>query len=279
MSIPSNPRAVVTGGAGGLGRAFCLELARRGGRIVVADIDEVGAAETVSLVSRAGGQAFATTCDVARLDQIERLATLADDKLGGCDVVINNAGVAVGGAVGAVPITDWEWIMGINLWGVIYGCHVFAPRFKQQRRGHIINVASAAGLLSAGEMGPYNVTKAGVVALSETLASELPSHGVGVTVLCPTFFRTNISNSSRTTGNEGAKAMVEKLMAKAKIQADDVARLALASADRDELYAVPHADGQWMWRLKRLVPERYYRTIVPKLMGAMRKRTTQEDRP
>lgn len=243
--------------------------------MVVADIDEAGAAETVALVERSGGKAFATRCDVAKLDQVEQLAVLADEKLGGCDVVINNAGVAVGGVVGAVPIADWEWIMGINLWGVIYGCHVFVPRFKQQGRGHVINVASAAGLLSAGEMGPYNVTKAGVVALSETLASELPSHGVGVTVLCPTFFQTNIGNSSRTTGNEDARAMVEKLMARAKIQADGVARFALEAADRDELYAVPHADGQWMWRLKRLVPERYYKTLVPKLMGAMRKRTGQ----
>jgi len=275
MSIQAHPRAVITGAAGGLGRAFCLELARRGGRMIVADIDAAGAAETVALVEQAGGKAFATSCDVARLDQVEHLAVLADEKLGGCDLVINNAGVAVGGAVGAVPIADWEWIMGINLWGVIYGCHVFVPRFKQQGRGHVINVASAAGLLSAGEMGPYNVTKAGVVALSETLASELRAHGVGVTVLCPTFFRTNISNSSRTTGNEDARAMVEKLMDRAKIQADGVARFALAAADRDELYAVPHGDGQWMWRLKRLVPERYYRTIVPTLMGALRKRTGQ----
>ena len=273
MSIPSHPRAVVTGGAGGLGRAFCLELARRGGQLVVADIDAAGAAETVALVERAGGRAIATTCDVAKLEEVERLATLADDKLGGCDLVINNAGVAVGGAVGDVPIADWEWIMGINLWGVIYGCHVFVPRFKQQGRGHVINVASAAGLLSAGEMGPYNVTKAGVVALSETLASELRTHGVGVTVLCPTFFRTNIGKSSRTTNNDAARVMVEKLMDRAKVQADGVARFALETADRGELYAVPHADGHWMWRLKRLVPEHYYRTIVPKLMGAMRKRT------
>lgn len=273
MSIPSRPRAVVTGGAGGLGRAFCLELAARGAQIVVADIDEAGAAQTVGLVERAGGTAVATRCDVSKLDQVEALATLADERFGGCDVVVNNAGVAVGGAVGAIPIADWEWIMGINLWGVIYGCHVFVPRFKQQGRGHVINVASAAGLLSAGEMGPYNVTKAGVVALSETLASELRTHGVGVTVLCPTFFRTNISNSSRTTAAPGTREMVEKLMDKAKIQADGVARFALDAADRDDLYAVPHADGQWMWRLKRLVPERYYRTIVPKLMGTLRKRS------
>ena len=274
MSLPAKPRAVVTGGAGGLGRAFCLELARRGGRVLVADLDLKGAQETANLVERAGGQAYATTCDVSKLEQVERLASLADEHIDGCDLIINNAGVAVAGPVGDVPIADWEWIMGINLWGVIYGCHVFIPRFKKQGRGHVLNVASAAGLLSAGEMGPYNVTKAGVVALSETLATELQPHHVGVSVLCPTFFSTNIGKSGRTTGMNGANIMIEKLMQRSKIQADGVARIAIDAADRNELYVVPHNDGQWMWRLKRLAPERYYSTIVPKLMGVMRKRFT-----
>ena len=96
-----------------------------------------------------------------------------------------------------MPLDDWRWIMGVNLWGVIYGCHVFAPLFRAQGRGHILNVASAAGLLAPPGMAPYNVTKAAVVALSETLAGELKTSGVGVTVLCPTFFRTNIGKSAR----------------------------------------------------------------------------------
>lgn len=272
MTLPSSPRAVVTGGAGGLGRALCLELASRKGRIIIGDVDATGAAETVRLVERAGGTAVATSCDVAKLEQVEHLAELADQHFGGTDLVVNNAGVAVAGPMGDIPIRDWEWIMGINLWGVIYGCHVFTPRFKKQGGGHILNVASAAGLLSAADMGPYNVTKAGVVALSETLASELKPHRIGVTVLCPTFFRTNIGKSGRTTGLGGASGMIEKLMDRAKIQADGVARIALEAADKDELYAVPHPDGQWMWRLKRLVPESYYRRIVPTVMSTIRKR-------
>ena len=274
MTLPAQPRAVVTGGAGGLGRAFCLELARRGGRVVIADVNLEGARETAKLVENAGGTAVATACDVARLDQVEHLAAVADERFGGCDLVINNAGVAVGGAVGAVPIADWEWITGINLWGVIYGCHVFVPRFKQQGHGHVINIASAAGLLSAAEMGPYNVTKAGVIALSETLAGELLGTGVGCSVVCPTFFQTNIGRSSRSVGDtdERMRKMIEKLMARAKIQADGVARIAVDAADRGDLYVVPHDDGKWMWRLKRLVPESYYSTLVPRVMRVVRKR-------
>src|SRR5882672_517341 len=106
MSLSAKPRAVVTGGAGGLGRAFCLELARRGARVLVADIDLKGAQETAGLVERAGGQAYATTCDVSKLEQVERLAALADEHIEGCDLIINNAGVAVAGPVGDVPIPD-----------------------------------------------------------------------------------------------------------------------------------------------------------------------------
>jgi NAD(P)-dependent dehydrogenase (short-subunit alcohol dehydrogenase family) len=272
MSLPSSPRAVVTGGAGGLGRAFCLELAARGGRMVIGDVDDKGAAETVALVERAGGKAFAATCDVAKLADVEKLAELAERQLGGCDLVVNTAGVAVGGPVGAIPIADWEWIMGINLWGVIYGCHAFVPRFKKQGSGAILNVASAAGLLSSAEMAPYNVTKAGVVALSETLSTELAAHHIAVSVLCPTFFRTNIGKSSRSTSLGGQQQVVEKLMDKAKLQAEDVARIAIEHVDRNQLFVVPHADGQWAWRLKRLAPERFYKTLMPKVMARMRKR-------
>ena len=167
-------------------------------------------------------------CDVARVEEVEALAAAAERALGGVDLVINNAGVAVGGLVGEVPLDDWRWIMGVNLWGVIYGCHVFVPRLRKQGRGHILNVASAAGLLAPPGMAPYNVTKAAVVALSETLRAELRDAGVGVTVLCPTFFRTNIAQSSRAIDGK-QRALVEKLMARSKIQADDVARLALDS--------------------------------------------------
>lgn len=262
MPLPSEPRAVVTGAGSGLGRAFCLELAARRARILAADIDLASAEETARLVNAAGGQAIPHQCDVANADEVEALATTIEKAHGAADLVINNAGVAVGGPVGKIPLDDWKWIVGINLFGVIYGCHTFVPRFKSRGSGHIINVASAAGLLAAPEMAPYNVTKSGVVALSETLGAELRGTGVGVTVLCPTFFKTNIARAAHTHSEVSADD-VEKLMSRTSIQAPDVARFALEKADAGELYALPHADGRWMWRVKRMAPELFQTKLVP----------------
>jgi NAD(P)-dependent dehydrogenase (short-subunit alcohol dehydrogenase family) len=263
-------RAVVTGGGGGLGRAFCLELARRGARLVVSDVRAEAAEETAKIVRALGADAHAVACDVARAAEVELLAAEADARFGGTDLLINNAGVAVSGAVGDVSLDDWAWIMGINLWGVIYGCHSFLPRMKKQGSGHVINVASAAGLLCAPMMGPYNVTKAGVVALSETLYAELLPVGIGVTVLCPTFFKTDIAKNGRGSDG-GSREMAEKMMQKSKIQAEDVAKIALDTADARKLYAVPHADGRWMWRAKRVAPQEFYKQASKVALRMMKK--------
>lgn len=263
MSIPTSPRAVVTGAASGLGRALCVALAKRSARVVVSDIDVAGAEQTAHEVEAAGGKARVQRCDVSKLEQLEALASFAESEFGGTDLIVNNAGVGVAGAVGSVSLGDWEWVMGINLWGVIYGCHVFAPRLKQQGKGHILNIASAAGLMSAPNMAPYNVTKAGVVSLSETLRTELTESGVGVTVVCPTFFQTNIVNSGRFGGQDAMTNSAKDLMQKSKVQAGDVATRALKSCDRDQLYCVPMSDAQWGWRVKRLAPESFYKTLLP----------------
>lgn len=272
MTLPSQPRAVVTGAASGLGRALCVELAKRQAQIVVSDVELQGADETAHLVAQHGGKALVRRCDVSKAEEIEELAQFADRELGATDLLVNNAGVAVAGSIGDVPLRDWEWIFGINLWGVIYGCHSFAPRFKQRRSGHILNVASAAGLLSSPDMGPYNVTKAGVISLSETLASELRQFGVGVTVLCPTFFVTSIMTSSRSQLAADLAGTAEALMQKSKLQAPDVAARALASCDKGDLYCVPMVDGQLGWRLKGLAPEQFYKRIMPVMMTGMRRR-------
>lgn len=251
---------MVTGAGSGLGRALCHELARRGARIVAADINLEAAQRTAAAIAPA--EAHALRCDVARLDEVEALAAETDRLLGGVDLLINNAGVAAGGIVGEVRIENWQWIMGINLWGVIYGCHVFAPRLRKQRAGHILNVASAAGLLSTPKLGPYNVTKAGVVALSETMCAELRPDGVSVSVLCPTFFQTGIADAGRLDGEEETLDIVRQLMARARVQADDVARIALDAAARGDLYILPHRDGRWLWRLKRLHPAGFQRLLT-----------------
>lgn len=270
MPIVDTPRVVVTGGASGLGRALAKHFGESGAKVLVADLVEAGSLETKELVERAGGQAWTTRCDVSKLADVEAMIETAKRELGGVDVMINNAGVAVAGNVGEAPIPDWEWIMGVNLWGVIYGCHVVAPIFRAQRSGHFINVASLAAIAQAPAMGPYNVTKAGVVALSETLAAELQPFGAGVTVVCPSFFETNLMKTSRSHGID-ATGVAEKLMRRSRIQADDVARIAVSSARRNQLYALPHPEGKLVWAVKRLAPNLFHGTLAPRTAKRMQR--------
>ncbi len=261
MKLTKGTRVVITGAGSGLGRAFAEELAERGCKLLLSDINETGLQETANRARGLGADdVVVQTTDVRNAEEVERLAALADDRWGGSDLVINNAGVAVAGAVGNVPLEDWRWVVDINLWGVIYGCHSFVPRFRKNRSGHILNVASAAGLVSTPKLGPYNVTKAGVVALTESIHAELSGSGVGATVLCPSFFQTNIAKAGRTSGDPRGMVGAEKLMARAKIDARGVAREALRGVENNVLYVVPMADARWMWRIKR---------AMPSAMGAM----------
>ena len=257
--IPPAPRAVVTGAGSGLGAAFCEVLSGRGARVLASDVDEAAAAATAA---RCPGT-HAVRCDVSRLDDVEALAAAAERLLGGVDLLINNAGVAVVGQIGEVPIADWRWCVDINLWGVIHGCHVFAPRLRAQRSGHIINVASAAGLLSPPYMAPYNTTKAAVIALSETLAADLAGHDVGVSVLCPTFFRSNLVRTSRTSVDGRLRRAARRLVEESGRSASEIARAALTGAEAGALHIAPQLDGRWLWRLKRISPA-LFRALAPR---------------
>jgi NAD(P)-dependent dehydrogenase (short-subunit alcohol dehydrogenase family) len=250
MPLPKSPRCVITGAAGGLGRALAVELGRRGAHLTLSDVNLQAVEETVRAAVDAGAaSAKALRCDVTRLEDVEALATAAD---GPIDLVVNNAGVSSGGRVGELPMRDWRWTIEVDLFGVIHGCHVFVPLLRSQGHGHVLNVASAAGLLCAPMMGAYNVAKAGVVALSETLSAELVGTPLTVTVLCPTFFKTDIARSGRFT-DEKTREKAETLVARGKT-ADVIARAALASVERGELYALPMADARWGWRFKRAAP-------------------------
>lgn len=264
MSIPARARVVVTGGGSGLGRAFAKHFAGKNGQVLIADVDASGAEATKALVESMGAKAYTRVCDVAKPDEVESLAKYAEETMGGADVVINNAGVAVAGLIGEIPLKDWEWITGINLWGVVYGCHFFTPMMKRQGSGHFINVASLAAVAQAPGMGPYNVTKAAVVALTETLAAELKDHGIGATVLCPSFFKTNIMKNGRVTNMNQANGLAEKLMARSRIQADDVAAYAVKKAEKGEIYALPHPEGRLTWGIKRLAPGLFHGNLVPR---------------
>jgi short-subunit dehydrogenase len=252
---------VITGASSGLGRALALVLASRGSRLLLADIDTDGAGRTAAdALARGAREATVRHTDVGKLEDVERLAVDAYRGWDAVDLVVNNAGVAASGAVGELPFLDWQWVLQVNLWGVIHGCHVFVPRLRAQKRGHVLNVASAAGLVSLPKLAAYNVSKAGVVALSETLRAELGGTGVGVTVLCPTFFPTNIGAAGRYV-DPADRAMVDKVFARSRWSAERVASAALVAVERNALYAVPMADGRAFWRMKRADPERFGRLL------------------
>ncbi len=249
--VSHNARAVVTGAGSGIGRAFSLELARRGGEVICADISLERAKETVALIDEIGGTAHAVKCDVSIREQVQDLALFAELELAGpLSLVINNAGVGIGGKpVGQIGFDDWEWALGINLWGVVHGCEIFAPQLRASGAGGFINVASAAGFAAAPLMAPYNVGKAAVMSLSETLSAELAGTGVRVTVLCPTFVKTNVALDGRITAE--ATQLAQALMRRTGFSPERIAVTTLDAYDKGRLYVVPQFDAKVIWRLKR----------------------------
>jgi NAD(P)-dependent dehydrogenase (short-subunit alcohol dehydrogenase family) len=254
--------AVVTGAGSGIGKAFAIELAKRGGRVVCSDVDEASANATADAIGTAGGEATALRCDVSRIDDLQLLAKEAQAWFGGPpSLVINNAGVGAGGtAIGEAVLDDWNWVLGVNLWGPIHGCHVFAPILREAGRpAGIINVASAAAFGAAPGMAAYNVSKAGVLSLSETLAAELSGTGINVTVLCPTFVKTNIIEAGRIT--QQSTQLADRLMRWTGFSPERVARTCLDTNDRGGLYCMPQPDARIGWGIKRLTPTVYTRTV------------------
>jgi NAD(P)-dependent dehydrogenase (short-subunit alcohol dehydrogenase family) len=253
-------RAVVTGAASGLGKAIAEELASRGAKVLVTDVDGEGARQVADALSALGHTAAAMKVDVRSAAEVGAMAARADELFGGTDILVNNAGLAVVGELGKIPVEEWQFQVDVNLMGVIWGCHHFGPRMAQQKGGYILNVASSAGIVAAPTMGPYNVTKAGVIALSETLFAELGPSNVQVSALCPTFLRTNIHKSARAFGG-GTGEKTDKLVTKAKWSAEDVARVAIDELLAGNLYIIPQTDGKVLWRAKRALGQRFYGAI------------------
>jgi NAD(P)-dependent dehydrogenase (short-subunit alcohol dehydrogenase family) len=193
--------AVVTGGASGIGRAMAERFAREGMKIVLADIEAAPLARARDEIGRGGVEAIAVQTDVSRWEQVEELAQRTFKAFGTAHVLCNNAGIGANAAPAwETPQADWEWTIGVNLWGVIHGVRAFVPRLVEQGEGHVVNTASIAGLVTVPGMSPYCVTKQGVVALSECLHHDLTLRGAGkvkVSVLCPAWVKTRISDSGR----------------------------------------------------------------------------------
>src|SRR5437879_8340944 len=196
--------AAVTGAASGLGRAMALAFAGEGMHAALADVDEPGLKSTLKEVQSRGVRAFAMRVDVSRYQEVESFCSKTIAQFGATHVVCNNAGVSPLGAVWENTLADWQWILGVNLWGVIHGVRAFVPRLLAQGEGHVVNTASVAGLISPPGMGAYNVTKHAVVALSESLDRDLRLRGsaVGGAVLRPADARPGLGDSDGTQTSE-----------------------------------------------------------------------------
>lgn len=251
-------RVFITGAGSGLGRALAMEFAKTGWRIAVADIHDVRAEETGSLVKSAGGSPLILHCDVSIENDLKDAAQRVVSEWNGVDVVINNAGVAGSGYMEEIPMDKWDWILNINLKGAIHGCRAFIPLLKKQGNGYIVNTASYLGFISSPESSCYNLTKAGIISLSETLRLELSKHGIGVSVVMPSFFVTNLMDQFYAS-DERQKELVTGLFEKSKFPAEKVAKSVIRGIRRDRLHIIPQWDAKILWTIKRLFPRTYFR--------------------
>jgi len=243
-------RVIITGAGSGLGRALALEFAKMKWNVIIAEIDKDRARETAVQVKELGGNAIIAHCDVTKPADLDEIIKAAQEELGGVDILINNAGVAAGGFMEKISLKDWNWIININLKSVIHGCRSVIPLFKKQQSGYIVNVASNAGMACLPEMCSYNTTKAAVIAISETLRTELSGFGIGVSVVCPSFFKTNLMDQFHTP-DERQRKLAEKFFSKSNISAEVIARYIIKSISRNRMYIIPQIDGKFMWWAKR----------------------------
>jgi len=242
--------AVVTGAASGIGRALCLAFARAGAHVVAADVDDAGMAETVARVRKAGTKGLAVRTDVTKLASVQGLAERAWAEMGRVHILCNNAGVAIHGGLESATHRDWEWVLGVNLWGVIHGVEAFVPRMIAQKEpGHIVNTGSMAGLIASQGLGVYNTSKYAVVGLSETLQKDLRPHNIGVSVLCPMGVSTNIRTSERNRPAElqnpkGPEDSDWFQLIGRYLEPEDVAARVLRAVKANRLYVITHEEAR-----------------------------------
>ncbi len=254
--------AVITGAASGIGLALAERAAAEGMRLLLADLEEEPLEAARENLEEGGAEVLALCCDVSRAGDVEKLLQQGLSRFGTVHLLCNNAGVlATGSSTWETPLADWEWVLGVNLWGVIHGVRLFLPEMMQQEQGHILNTASLAGMISVPEMGgPYNVSKHGIVTLSETLYNELRNAGspLGVSVLCPGVVDTRLPLAERNrppqlSGNRSAKETeellqfaeeVSKEFFAAPLQPATVADRVFAAVRENRFYVFTHSGSE-----------------------------------
>jgi len=261
--------AVVTGAASGIGMATATRFAQEGMKVVLADIEETALANAVQSLTDAGHDVIGVPTDVSKWDAIQALADATISAYGQVNIVHNNAGVVVSGPIEELSLSDWEWVLGVDLWSVIYGIKAFLPLIKQAGEGHIVSTASTAGLQAPATIGPYGVAKFGVVALSETLRLELANvPNISASVLCPGAINTQIVTSKRNRDPESAKdhqatdeergfeSRAGALLAEQGKAPEEVAGMVVDGIQRDDFWIITH--DEW-------------KNVMVKRMAAMKK--------
>lgn len=247
----------ITGAGSGLGRALALAAGKQGMMVAVSDLHETRAMETCRELQKTGVQNLCLPCDVRHEADIRRAVQRVVQRWGHLDIMVNNAGIAGAGLFEAIAPEDWDFLLDVNLLGVVRGCRAAITPMKRQGYGHIVNIASMAALTPAPAMSNYNVSKAGVVSLSETLRAELAPLNINITLVCPSFFRTNLGESLRTP-DPVTTARFKKLIDNGDLSAEEIAQMILKAVEKQRFLLIPHREARKAWRQKRWQPERFF---------------------
>lgn len=268
-------RVLVTGGASGLGKAIVEQFAELGWKIAVVDINLEGAEAVADAANKRGAEAIALYCDIGKDEDFINISETIKERWDGLDIIINNAGIATTGMMVDCTSEQWDRAINLNLNSVFRGCHFWLPLISENGPGHVVNTASFAGIAQAPSMISYNVSKAGVIALSETLRAELGYRNIGVSVICPAFFKTNLLDSM-SPSESGVKPLVEKWMKESKIDATDIANDVLKGIETNQLMVISHDYARNAYRFKRFFPKTYMKQLikrVPQIIASKKKQS------
>ncbi|MBX7256454.1 MAG: SDR family NAD(P)-dependent oxidoreductase [Candidatus Hydrogenedentes bacterium] len=250
--------ALVTGAASGIGRATALALAQEGARIIICDVNDEGLSALRTELSAISECLLAERVDVADFEQMRAFADRVHELVPCVDILVNNAGVAVIGDILTTTMDDWKWLLGINLWGTIHGCHLFAPKMAEHGHGgHIVNVSSMLGYVATPFTTAYVTSKFGSFGLGLSMRADLQPYGIGVSIICPGVVKTNILQATRIRGvveHERARDRVEKTYAKRNFGPERVARAIVRAIHRNQAIVPVTIESRLLYYLNRLCP-------------------------
>ncbi len=255
------PTILITGAASGLGRALAEQAAANGYRVAVADVHQTRGEETCRGLVQAGAETFFVECDVRREKDLRRTVERVLRRWQRLDVIINNAGVASAGLFEAIPQEDWDWLFDINVMGTVRGCRAAVSAMKRQHQGHIVNIAGAGALAPRPAMSAWNAAQAAIVSVSESLRAELQPEGIQVTVACPGFFRTHLTESLRAP-DPISTARFERLLDSRELNATRVAEAIVRAIQRNQPRVTPGSEARRAGRQSRWMPKRFQRHMA-----------------